>query len=157
MNRLKFHNALKVHSHCAFFSDFITILLVATNGLYTRMYSSHLTLGRVLFFHIHGCTGPNGSVLPVHCQSLEIASVSVADPGFPRRGGANPKVWDANLLFWSMFPKNCMKIKKKWIGGGGKYVLGAIPLDSPIGVYKLADHHHHIKGSTWFVRHAITK
>ena len=29
----------------------------------------------------------------------------VADPGFPRGGGANPKGGDANLLFGQFFPK----------------------------------------------------
>ena len=36
---------------------------------------------------------------------------SVADPGFPRGGGAN-------LLFDQKFPKNCMKMKEFGPGGG---------------------------------------
>ena len=35
-------------------------------------------------------------------------SNSVANPGFPR--GA----WAPNLLFWSIFSTNCMKMKKFW-------------------------------------------
>ena len=47
---------------------------------------------------------------------------AVADPGFPRRGGANPK-GGANLLFGQFFPENCMKMKKFWARGG----VGARP------------------------------
>ena len=40
--------------------------------------------------------------------------MSVADPGFPRRGrGANPKRGGGtNLSFWLIIPENCMEIKK---------------------------------------------
>ena len=38
----------------------------------------------------------------------------VVDPGFPRRGGANRKGGEANLLFWPIFPRTCMKILKRW-------------------------------------------
>ena len=37
---------------------------------------------------------------------------SVADPGFPRGGGANPQGWGTNLLFGQKFPENCMKMKE---------------------------------------------
>ena len=37
---------------------------------------------------------------------------SVADPGFPRGGGAEPKVGGANLLFGQNFPENCMIMKE---------------------------------------------
>ena len=43
---------------------------------------------------------------------------TVADAGFPSRGrgwGAVPKGGGVNLLFWSVFHKNCMKMKN-WTG-----------------------------------------
>ena len=36
---------------------------------------------------------------------------SVADPGFPRRGGDLPMNWEENLLFGKNFAENCLKIK----------------------------------------------
>ena len=33
----------------------------------------------------------------------------VADPGFPRGGGANPQGGDANQIFGQKFPENCMR------------------------------------------------
>ena len=33
------------------------------------------------------------------------SKVAVADPGFPRRGGANPRGGGANILFDQFFPK----------------------------------------------------
>ena len=37
--------------------------------------------------------------------------LAVADPGFPRRGGANPPGGGANLLFCPILTENCMKMK----------------------------------------------
>ena len=37
---------------------------------------------------------------------------AVADPGFPRAGGANPQGGAANLLFGQNFPENCLKMKE---------------------------------------------
>ena len=45
---------------------------------------------------------------------------TVADPGFPSLGYANPLVWDKNLLLDTIFGKNCMKIKE--IGPRGGHV-----------------------------------
>ena len=42
----------------------------------------------------------------------------MADPGFPRGGCANCKGGGANLLFLTIFPKNCMKLKKFGPRGG---------------------------------------
>ena len=42
---------------------------------------------------------------------------SVADPGFPRGGGANP-TGGANIRILPKFPKNCMKLKKNWTPRG---------------------------------------
>ena len=36
----------------------------------------------------------------------------MTDPGFPRRGGGNPKGRWVNLLLWSFFPENCMETRK---------------------------------------------
>ena len=43
---------------------------------------------------------------------------SVADPGFPRGGGANPKGGGCQPIIWPIFPKNCMKMKKFGARGG---------------------------------------
>ena len=37
---------------------------------------------------------------------------AVADPGFPRGGGAKSKGGYKKLLFGQFFPKNCMKLKE---------------------------------------------
>ena len=37
--------------------------------------------------------------------------LTVADPRFPRGGGANPQGRGANLLFGQKFSENCMKMK----------------------------------------------
>ena len=50
--------------------------------------------------------------------------ITVADPGFPRGGGANRKGGGGNLLFCQICSKNCMKMKK--IG-----LRGARPLRPP--------------------------
>ena len=34
------------------------------------------------------------------------------DPGFSKRGDANPYVWGDNLLFDKIFAENCMKMKE---------------------------------------------
>ena len=44
---------------------------------------------------------------------------SVADPGFPRGGGANPK-GGRQPIIWPIFPENCMKMKKFGAGGGAR-------------------------------------
>ena len=41
---------------------------------------------------------------------------TVADPGFPKGGGANPKEGRQPIL-WPIFPENCMKMKKFWATG----------------------------------------
>ena len=42
---------------------------------------------------------------------------AVADPGFPRGGGANPK-GGRQPIIWPIFAENCMKMKKFWAGEG---------------------------------------
>ena len=56
----------------------------------------------------------------VDCSRRDVCCpYSVADPGFPRRGGgANPEGGGANLLFGQCFPKNSMKMKEIGPGGG---------------------------------------
>ena len=63
----------------------------------------------------------------------------VADPGFPRGGGANSQSGGANLLFGQHFPENCMKMKEFGPTGGAR-VPGA-PLDTPMtnDVSRMAD------------------
>ena len=57
---------------------------------------------------------------------------TVADPGFPRGGGANPQGGGTNLLFGCKFPENCMKMKDFGPRGAGHASL-APPLDPPMG------------------------
>ena len=57
-----------------------------------------------------------------------ICCPSVADPGFPRGGGANPQGGGTNLLFGKKFPENCMKMKE--FGPGGRMFLVPTPLRS---------------------------
>ena len=47
----------------------------------------------------------------------KIQLYSVADPGFPRGGGANPKGGGANLLFGQFFPKTAWKWRNFGPGG----------------------------------------
>ena len=57
----------------------------------------------------------------------------MADPGFPRGGGANPKGGGANLLFGKNFPENCMKIEEFGPGAaGGGACPWRTPLDPPM-------------------------
>ena len=56
----------------------------------------------------------------------------VADPGFPRGGGANHQGGGANLLFGRNFPKSCMKMKEFGPRGGGHTSLVPPPLDPPM-------------------------
>ena len=47
------------------------------------------------------------------CGTISITKPQpVADPGFPRRGGANPRVPGKNLLFGKIFAENGMKMKE---------------------------------------------
>ena len=56
---------------------------------------------------------------------------SVADPGFPRGGGANPQGGGANLLFGQKFPENGMKMKEFGLRGGVR-PWRPPPLDPPM-------------------------
>ena len=59
----------------------------------------------------------------------------MADPGFPRRGGANFQGGGKNLLFGQIFPKNCMKMKEFGPRRGGHASL-VPPLRSANGHMK---------------------
>ena len=43
--------------------------------------------------------------------------IPVADPGFSRGGGTNPKGGGRQPIIWPIFPPNCMKMKKFWARG----------------------------------------
>ena len=60
---------------------------------------------------------------------------SVADPGFPRGGGANPQSGGANLLLGQKFPENCMKMKE--FGPRGGVRVPCAPLRSANGHHRL--------------------
>ena len=65
----------------------------------------------------------------VHHPLLLYITLPVADPGFPRGGGVNPRGWGANLLFGQKFPENCMKMKE--FGPRGAHPWRPL-LDSPM-------------------------
>ena len=54
---------------------------------------------------------------------------TVADPGFPRGGGATLK-GGRQPIIWSIFAENCMKMKKFWARGGAR--PSRPPLDPPL-------------------------
>ena len=57
----------------------------------------------------------------------------MADPGFPRGGGANSQGGGANLLFGQKFPQNCMEMKEFGPrGGGASLATPPPPLDPPM-------------------------
>ena len=56
----------------------------------------------------------------------------MADPGFPRGGGANSRGGGRQDTILLKFPKNCMKLKKFRLPGGGGGVSPAPPLDPPL-------------------------
>ena len=66
-------------------------------------------------------------------KQCKIVPKPVADPGFPRGGGANPK-GGRQPIIWSIFPENCMKMKKFWARGGGARPSRP-PLDPPLQAY----------------------
>ena len=45
------------------------------------------------------------------CPIIKAEGDAVADPGFPRGGGANSP-GGANIRFYQILPKNCMKLEK---------------------------------------------
>ena len=60
---------------------------------------------------------PNSLCLLGWGRGREGGRGSVADPGFPRGEGANPK-GGRQLIIYLIFPENCMKMKKCWARGG---------------------------------------
>ena len=64
-----------------------------------------------------------------HLNYHFMPNLAVADPGFPRGGGANPKGGGRQPIIWPIFSENCMKMKKFWAGGGASL---APPLDPPL-------------------------
>ena len=68
----------------------------------------------------------------VKVEGHQKIATSVADPGFPRGGGANPEGGGANLIFGQKFPENCMKMKEFGPRGGKRASLAPPPpLDPP--------------------------
>ena len=55
---------------------------------------------------------------------------AVADPGFPRGGGANPK-GGVPTYYLANFSQNCMKMKNVWATRGAR-VPRAAPFDPPL-------------------------
>ena len=56
---------------------------------------------------------------------MSLPAGSVADPGFPRGGGTNPKGGQHTIL--PNFPKNCIKLKEFGLGGR----INHAPFDPP--------------------------
>ena len=68
---------------------------------------------------------PLMELIPLLLRLAKGAVCVVANPGFPRGGGANPKGGHQPII-WPIFPENCMKMKKFWARGGRH------PLDPPL-------------------------
>ena len=58
----------------------------------------------------------------------------MADPGFPRGGGANTPAGGGQHTILPNFPKNCMKLKENLDPPGGGTSL-APPLDPPLMIF----------------------
>ena len=66
---------------------------------------------------------------------MSVTVKSVADPGFPRRGGGQLPRWGHKPFFNQFFPENC--IKKKEFGpraGSGARPSRPPPLDPPLKI-----------------------
>ena len=57
----------------------------------------------------------------------------MADPGFPRRGGAQPLSLGQKLIIWQDFCRKLHENKKNLIGWGGGARPWRLLLDSPMG------------------------
>ena len=68
----------------------------------------------------------------MHIEMVKVIVCSVpgADPGPVIGGGTSPSKGGANLIYFILFLKNLMKLKKFWCAGG--HVLGKPPLDLPL-------------------------
>ena len=75
----------------------------------------------------------------------------MADPGFPRGGGANPPGWGRQHTILPNVPKNCMKLKEFGPRWGG---IPRAPLDPP-----LRDHQRNNRSALleFFLITSITK
>ena len=97
-------NRTNLNEYCLIFGYFSVRLFFSTNAclhFYTDCNK-----------HLFGINWP---------QEL---TITVADPGFSRGEGANPKSGCKNLLFGQIFPENCMKMKEIGPRGGGGRVPG---------------------------------
>ena len=67
-----------------------------------------------------------------HIEEIEkkIPTITVADPGFPRRRGGTLDFGAKNLSFGKVFAKHCMKMKD--IGPRGGVRVPSAPLDPPM-------------------------
>ena len=108
------------------------------------IYCPQRSCGKVMFLHLSvilftegvsdrpaWANTPLGSHPPQQTPpgQLNLATESVADPGFPRRGRVpTPGFWGKVLLFGKIFAENCMKMKEI---GPGAHVPSA-PLDQPV-------------------------
>ena len=73
----------------------------------------------------------------LQCSKHAIRSqFTITEPGLPRRGH-QPQRWRCNLLFWLIFPEDCMKMKKNKLEGGVEGRWGALlchPLETPVSL-----------------------
>ena len=88
---------------------------VIRNGLHGYQYNcSHMTTRRhsSRMHTTRFCGSGRGQGIS---GPMSLPAGSVADPGFPRGGGTNPKGGQHTIL--PNFPKNCIKLKEFGLGG----------------------------------------
>ena len=64
-------------------------------------------------------------------MNRKFCPIPVADPGFPRGGGANSPGVGRQHTILPKFPKNCMKLKEFGPGACPKFYYVDPPLNSP--------------------------
>ena len=90
-------------------------------------------------------------LVTVRWAGIALRVIPVADPGFPRGGGANHQGGEVNLIFGQKFPENAWKWKNWDPEGGGARPQRPPPLDPPVesiwGIHCTQTTNHTSEGS----------
>ena len=93
--------------------------LQVNDKCYIRNFVAHVILKKT-----------TGKISHVHAFTIVILLIAVADPGFPRGGGANSS-GGAPTYNFAKFSQKLHEIERIWARGGGARVPRA-PLDLPL-------------------------